>query len=76
MNINIFTDGFTAMPIESADEISDCQSGISGLLYPSEIAKHYCGIKIFDVGNIMAYGFRRFGYPIIGWDAYSTSKDT
>lgn len=68
--MNIFADGFTAMPISSMIEVNDCQGATGGLLEPSEIAEHYCGIETFSVGDIMAYGFRRFGYPVNGWNSY------
>jgi hypothetical protein len=64
------TDGFTAMAIEDMDEVIPSRGATSGLLNPSGIAKHYCGLSEFAVGNIMAYGFRRFGYPVNGWDDY------
>lgn len=63
-------DGFTAMPIQNMDEITPSRGATSGLLHPSGIAKHYCGMSDFTVGDIMAYGFRRFGYPVNGWDVY------
>lgn len=63
-------DGFIAMPIQNMDEITLSRGATSGLLQPSGIAKHYCGMNDFTVGNIMAYGFRRFGYPVNGWDVY------
>jgi hypothetical protein len=65
-----FNDGFLAMPIQSMDEVIPAQGATSGLLKPSGIAVHYCGITNFTVGDIMAYGFRRFGYPVNGWDSY------
>jgi hypothetical protein len=68
MNIHIFDDGFTVMPIQTLDEILPARGGTGGLLEPSGIAYHYCGIQTFDVGHLMAYGFRRFGYPANGWD--------
>ena len=65
-----FQDGFIAHSIESMDEITMARGAISGQLQPSGIAFHYCGITDTTVGNIMAYGFRRFGYPVNGWDDY------
>lgn len=63
-------DGFTAMPIQNMDEITPSRGATSGLLHPSGIAKHYCEMSNFTIGDIMAYGFRRFGYPVNGWDVY------
>ena len=68
--IKIFRDGFTAMPIESMSEITSCRGATSGLFYPSQIASYHCDMNEFTVGDIMAYGFRRFGYPVNGWDDY------
>ncbi len=70
MDTDVFRDGFLAMPIESMSEITYCRGATSGLFYPSWIASHYCDMNEFTVSDIMAYGFRRFGYPVNGWDAY------
>ena len=67
IDIAIFDDGFTTMPIHSMDQIANCYQASGGFLLPTEIARHYCDIA-FAVGKIMAYGFRRFGYPVNDWD--------
>jgi hypothetical protein len=41
---------------------------MGGFFWPSHLAKA-AGVS-FDRGNIMAYCFRRFGYPVHGWDDY------
>lgn len=68
--IKVLQDGFLAMPIESMSEITPCRGATSGLFFPSKIASHYCGMNEFTVGDIMAYGFLRFGYPVNDWDDY------
>lgn len=67
-NVSIFGDGFTAMAIRSMDEVQDCRGATGGLFEPTDIAEKYCGMQNFCTGDIMAYGFRRWGYPVNGWD--------
>lgn len=70
MNNQFLNDGFLAMPIEKMEEITPGSGATGGLLYPSKIAENYCGMKELNIGDIMVYGFRRFGYPVNGWDDY------
>lgn len=66
---DMFSDGFTAMPITSIDQVKDCHMATAGVMFPSEIAQRFGGFARYSVGAIMAYGFRRFGYPVNGWDS-------
>ena len=67
IDLNVFRDGFTAMPLLSTEEVFPAQGAISGMLSPSQIAEHYLHLP-FRTGAIAAYCLRRFGYPVIGWD--------
>jgi hypothetical protein len=66
MDMTIFEDGFEAVQAV----ITEKTGGGGVQLDPCRMAEAYCGMKKHNVGAIMAYGFRRFGFPRLGWDDY------
>lgn len=67
--LDIFSDEWMAEQIDN-DYCHKLTGAGSGTIDPSGIAKYYADMKDLSHSDIMAYCFRRFGYPIYGWDSY------
>lgn len=59
-----------AYQIKQAAKIRGTVTGaVGGVLWPETLAKEVFG-RPLDAGSVFLYLFRRFGYPIYGWDGY------
>jgi hypothetical protein len=66
----VYADGFTAQAIESIEPILNYESAMGGsILDPSYPAELCLNLKPKGA-DVMAYCFRRFGYPAVGWDDF------